>query len=542
VRSITPQQDQPTEPHVGAIGRGLAGFWEQVNPKALVEGLIQASNHPLDTAKGILDAQRAPYDKAKESFAKGDYATGARHALAYLLPIIGPALDEQSDKAQQGDVAGAIGGTLGLGAATFGPAEGAKAFTSLRDGLRAARAAEATQAAGRSTADILAALPPTKTAAYTPHDYLAARPYLEAEHANAPITSVQTFRDAADRAISTIEQHVSSYVDAHPTDLIRTNPLDAVVTELSQSPRGTFLDAGLKELSDLPLDQPITLADADRMRLQLNAENRAILKKNQYDAADARKADPGFAAREVVARQLRDGIYQQLEERGIKGVADLRRDEGSIIRLRNAAERQIFSGDASVPGTAKSSTARKAVASVAKYTSTAVGSALGGAPGAVSGATVGEDLAAAIRARLLKRDEMIARAFKSSSGQGPEYPAIPDAPQIRGLLGSGPLVTPPPADTSYVRSVPAQTVFNDRRALPPHVGMVTPEPPADTSFVRGVPGEYARRDVRGVLPPHRRTIVTPPPADKSGVRAVAASKYVVRDPHTGKFKRIYRGD
>jgi hypothetical protein len=68
-------------------------------------------------------------------------------------------------------------------------------------------------------------------------------------------------------------------------------------------------------LADFNFDQPKTLAEADAIRSQLNAENKAVLKKNSYDVATALAADPGFAAREAAAESLRDGIYQRLEHR-----------------------------------------------------------------------------------------------------------------------------------------------------------------------------------------------------------------------------------
>src|SRR5690606_3869551 len=59
--------------------------------------------------------------KAAQAFEQGDYITGARHGINYLLPILGPALDAQGDKAAQGDIAGAIGGTFGIAANVMAP-------------------------------------------------------------------------------------------------------------------------------------------------------------------------------------------------------------------------------------------------------------------------------------------------------------------------------------------------------------------------------------------------------------------------------------
>lgn len=104
-----------------ALGRAASSYWEQVNPVTMVKSAAHVVTDLPGAVGGLLDAQKVPFDKARESFSKGDYATGARHTLSYLIPVLGPMLDEQSDKAQAGDIAGSIGGTLGIGTALLAP-------------------------------------------------------------------------------------------------------------------------------------------------------------------------------------------------------------------------------------------------------------------------------------------------------------------------------------------------------------------------------------------------------------------------------------
>lgn len=104
-----------------ALGRALSGFWEQVNPVTTVQGIAQAVSSPIDTAKGVGQAQGQLYHDAAKAFQEGDYIKGARKGIHYLLPLIGPALDAQSEKAMQGDLAGAVGGTAGITANLAAP-------------------------------------------------------------------------------------------------------------------------------------------------------------------------------------------------------------------------------------------------------------------------------------------------------------------------------------------------------------------------------------------------------------------------------------
>src|SRR6476660_5879464 len=59
----------------------------------LPSAVTQTVTHPITTARGALAAQGELATKAEDSFKQGDYVTGVRHAINYLLPLIGPRLD-----------------------------------------------------------------------------------------------------------------------------------------------------------------------------------------------------------------------------------------------------------------------------------------------------------------------------------------------------------------------------------------------------------------------------------------------------------------
>ena len=268
-----------------------------------------------------------------------------------------------------------------------------------------------------SAADFIRAIPPTKTTPYGPDDYQAARQYLEQEHPVGPQNgaSVESVRDAADSGIKNIENRVHDLVQIVPNDPIKSNPLEDVEAELSANPRGQqFVKAGLKELEGLNLDNP-TMAEADDIRGQLNAENRAVLKKNSYDLETARKADPGFAAREVAAESLRTGIYGQLADRGIGtpdsmngiGVDELRQQEGSLIKIRNAAQNQIFNGSKTVSGSAEAGPVRQLASNALnKYL-----------PPIVKELVPGANM---IEPKDLTRDALLERSFGAKAANSPQ--------------------------------------------------------------------------------------------------------------------------
>jgi hypothetical protein len=88
-----------------------------VNPMNLNHALQQAFWHPIDTAKGWNDASTQLRLDAQKSFAEGDYATGSRKMINWLLSglMLPMRLDQASDYAQQGEYAKSLGATIDVG-------------------------------------------------------------------------------------------------------------------------------------------------------------------------------------------------------------------------------------------------------------------------------------------------------------------------------------------------------------------------------------------------------------------------------------------
>jgi hypothetical protein len=267
------------------------------------------------------------------------------------------------------------------------------------------------------------AIPPSKSTPYEDADLQTARNILEEHHSveGQEIRNVQDIRDASDVEIKERENRIGQAVGKIANDPITTNVLKDVERELNKNTKIGFADEGLKALKEYNLENP-TIAEADRIRRDLNNRNRATLQKNKYDVASAQADDPGFAARQVAADSLREGIYGQLEARGFDGVDELRKDEGSLIRIRNAAERQIYAGDKTVRGSGKANTARRIAGGVAKLAATGAGSAIAGPAGSIAGSVLGDILSNAIAPGDLTRDALIEKSFgmKATSGNPAE--------------------------------------------------------------------------------------------------------------------------
>jgi hypothetical protein len=267
------------------------------------------------------------------------------------------------------------------------------------------------------------AIPPSKSAPYSAADYEAARPHLKAEHPGSG--GVEAVRDAADRAIGKIEDTLEENIARGPQQPLEHSTLADVKQALGKSSRGqAFVDAGVKDLADFDLDQPKTLEELDAIRRQLNAENKATLLKNRYDVATARATDPAFAAREAAADSLRDTIYDTLDQAGLPGMKRLRLDEGSLIRLRNAAQNQIFNGEKVVSSTAKAGPLRQIARGATRMAATGAGAAVAGAPGAMVGSVLGDAAGRLLTPEGLTRNALADKSFAKSPAPRALAPAL----------------------------------------------------------------------------------------------------------------------
>lgn len=278
----------------------------------------------------------------------------------------------------------------------------------------------AAQSPDNQYVDFKNAVPPSKSTPYTELDYHAARPYLENEHiSGTPITDVQSTVDAADSAIGKIEGTIGKVIQQNPNIPVPIDVIKDVQNVLQDNIRKSFLDQGLKELNDYPLDKPLTLETADTIRRQLNDDNRSMMKaKNNYDIASMMSTDPAFAARQAAAESLRAGIYNTLQKLGLPDAQQMRLDEGSVIKIRNAAQSKIFNSDKAVRTGKQLGKVRKFVKSSLGPIGAAAGFEVGatmGHPvlGAGAGARVGEAIGEQVLPKSLTRDQLIERAFES---------------------------------------------------------------------------------------------------------------------------------
>lgn len=277
--------------------------------------------------------------------------------------------------------------------------------------------------------DFKKAIPPSLTgkAAYTDKDYDITRGYLENHHQTvAPVDSVQGTFDALDHIQKDMEQKVAPYREKYSNEPIQTNVRMDVRDALAENPDTSFVQKGMQALEPFNLIDP-TVGEAEAIRKKLNSDVRGTLQQTHWDVQTAVDTDPVFAAKYAALDSLRDGIYNTYEDKGVNGIRELRQDEASVIRVRNAAQRQLTKGDVRLRGSSGSGPWRKMLAKGAQTTLAGVGAAGGmatGIPGATEagamiGSHLGNKLGTVIAPWDLTRDAMIERSMKVEGGGVP---------------------------------------------------------------------------------------------------------------------------
>lgn len=442
-------------PQIGQAGRAAANF---ISQPRLDENVPEFLRVPIAMQRGLLAGSLEGAANLVEGFTSpvGLATTAAGlPAARYVAPALVPAVS--AAQRLVGGGAGAVFAAEGIKKIATAPtwSEKAAAIPQVAGGLMGVTAGmaptvarvQANRAAKipkKIDAELSHAFPASHAAPYTADDMATAAPFALAQHRIRPATTTLDAIEAFNGGVRVVEQRVDDIIAQFPHVRAQANANAAVRASMGNDVREDALEKGLRAIRGLrDLHQPATLTRLEAVRRRLNAENQAHLDRNQYDRATARETDPAFRAREIAAESVREAIYGTLERQGAPGIADFRRAEGSVIKVRNAAERQHYSGEKIVSGAAPSLKAEIGAA-VTQAGMTAAGTGAGilvgmPIPGAITGSVLGQQLGRKIRGHRVVRDELVARAFSRAAQDTriPIMPPVPSHPPVAGLLGPG---------------------------------------------------------------------------------------------------------
>lgn len=479
----------------------LGSLWDEVkkgpaNLLGVGNSINQAVMHPIDTLEGMGKGISDMAGKTAESFKKGNYATAASQALNTGLNAVAPGLgsssEEAGEKMRQGDIAGGLGQTAGIGINT---ALGIKTPQIVKG---AANALPKPLNPGGSS---LAAL-------------TRANPTVAATRALRPTPSDPGFTDRIPTTLSNVKAANAGAVPKGNAEMIPVvqKAIDSHQSVLSQwldRAKGVKISGGpiiqaTEEATQgmLPSEQPAAAAQIERARLDYGKEftpqelkARLELLNKRIDSFASQSPGKQSAALadipEAVLKAQRDAtadtLYRGLDPEGQgAGPRLIQRQIGDMIELKNAALRRKNAITAEQP----LSPLDKVAGEIKKI------------PKAVLPTRTGLAFSDSMQG---KSDPLLRKAFNAVG-----EPNVPPKPGTdlyptgdpQRLLGSGDMVPPAPPDTSFVRGAPGMNQpLNPRRALP-SPDILTPPPP-DTSYVRGVQPDagQATTMMRKALPP-----------------------------------------
>src|SRR5579859_7211234 len=261
---------------------------------------------------------------------------------------------------------------------------------------------------------------------YTRKDLTNVRPILEEGHAKTPVDSPEAVVNALEDNRIARDSKVLAAVDKYKNEplkvtddkgnqiSIKAKLIDALAED--EKVRPGFTEEALKELDRFNTTD-MSVGEGDALRKTLNSETRDKLNTagGWRSVADARDTDPAFAAIYELQDILRDGVYGVLKDKGVKGAEDSRQLDASVIRVKNAALRQLRKPETTMRGTGEAGSIRKAGAWVARKAGIAGGAAAGASTtlpgatevGAVTGGMLGEKIGKILNPGDLSRSQQI---------------------------------------------------------------------------------------------------------------------------------------
>lgn len=435
-----PSAKTPPAPEPNSFGTFASHVWTQLDPSSL----MQAIRHPIDTAKGIGAAHEAVFRKAQESYQKGDTLTAARHFVDYLVPFIGPVMDQAADRAQQGQYAASVGDAVGLGLGLFGPKALAENVPTLRSSIADRLAQKAQTAATDKAVNVMTPkVGPNKIrfgnmAETVAPDVLRQTASVTkgglSNEIGMKLDTAHAALDAAYDAIPNTKMYPTSAIVKAIDRAIAKQQVSGIggsVSPATRADRIAALTQAKQEVQALG-----SLANADNLRALKGAwgegAKQAFTPAIAADAFKLKNAGAGWAdANAALTEYL---VSQHNELKGLNADVSLWRKASDVMQAAEEAERVR-------PEVMRTILARGAGA--------AVGGSRAGAEGAAVGALIGPLVEKAINATGPARKLMIARALQNlADGLGSGSKAkIQQAVSLLRPLTANVLVRPGVAQT-----------------------------------------------------------------------------------------------
>lgn len=281
----------------------------------------------------------------------------------------------------------------------------------------------------------------------------------------------------------------------------------------------------------------VDLRQAEELLKNANDELESFYNKYPMGQRAAMASDPAIAPVVQEAKALRDAIETSLASIGGPEARELGKRYGQLMEVEDAVFRRLNpAGRQQYEGLSEQMAGWSAIGDIARGAWAVSRGDIRGLADITAGHAKRE------AAKYLKDEQstanLIRRALENTPDVPPVYPAAP-VTQIKGLLEKSPFRMGPVEDTT------SMTVISEPWPKPRIAGLLekaplkTP-PPTDTSGITVTSEPWPAPRIKGLL--EKAPLFTPTPPDTSIVRGVPAKSIVVRDPKTGRMKRVYTSE
>jgi hypothetical protein len=520
----------------------LGELWDEVkngpaNLAKVGDAINNAVLHPYETAKAMGQPMLETAGKARDAWKSGDYKKAVREGLNTginaVLPGVGSASSEAGDMYDRGDIAGGTGKTLGIGANLAIGAKAPQIVKSTGTAVAETITPGVKGPIGRATtADprvaVNRSLRPVPTDPNFPKrvpETLKAIKESNAGEAPAGITDGQLdMVGATNRAIAETQGALDQWLTRAKGVRVNGDELVAATREAIPQMMWERDPAGARALvQDAQRAFGGKTYTVEQFRDFLKSENAdlsAFYRKAPGVQADASVAGTPAAIQEAQTGRIREVLYKALDpEGGGAGPRTIQQKTGDLIHMRDAALRRNNAIVAEQPLTPIDRILDPIKAHLPQImTPKAAATGLSFSEG-----QVGRSL------------PLLKKAFKAVGDDPanalplPGEPLYPTGNTARQIT-AGDIITPPPADTSFVRGAQGMNQPpNPARALPPATTRFTPTPGAQGPHPATSPGGLG--PTQGPTMDARSPVA---PAGPSGVMDLIA----VEDPLTGQIRYV----
>jgi hypothetical protein len=557
--AVEPQAAAPPEEQTPALSRFFSSLGTMLQGYNPIAAVSEYANRPSQWAavSDVLGTKRGTPEEAAALERGMTTPLPLPGGMGEVVPVGFHPLAGALEQGLRGDIAGAAG-TLTGGYAV--PAAAVKAFGAVATPTGRAQLArgygKATEAVGKAVEKLDTAMhgEPSRvtllTKALKPRDSIkfqrdvnTAMPEINESAGTLgkpPVANVddmlESVKDAKQRVWA---QRVAMTGDQGSRGISLEPAADAI--EKTITPRMKLHDPAavqaIQVIADRYRGRTFTIQEAEELIHGGNAELKRYYAKNPAAQQMSAAENPDTAALVAETDAIRKTVYGHLDQAGGgEGPRTLGRRYGALAHVEEELRRRKNVMDRQP--TVNVGEAYAAIEGAGKLVRGAIRGKFGD-PGGV--ADIAEGLAMRQAAKevseLNNSNRLIERAFRNYTQRPVPVNVAPFQP--KALLGSGPIITPPPADPSGITVTTGPPLKPRIRGELPAPPLVTP-PPADPSGITVTTGPPLKPRIAGQLP--APPLVTAPPADLSGMEIIDAARKIARDPKTGRFFVYYTSE